>query len=625
MATPQQVKRRGRLSLILGAIVASVTLGAVMASGAELVTAELDGTANDVTVVQGSSANFSIKLTATGKISSSITASTPSTAKVDTVYSLDGSGTLSAGTLSAPKSFYAGATGCSGGNCEVTWDGAPTAYSVPATISTAATTPAGDYTITLSEAATTTLTADPSVSGGKLDDNTATTITVHVVDETAPSIAITSPANGSSTTNSSITVSGTASDASGIQGVTVNGNAAPFSAGNWSFSGLTLACGPNTITAIATDDSANHNTASASISVTRTCDTTPPVITSNVSGTLGNNGWYTSDVTLTWHVSEPESPGSLVKTGCVDQNITADQAATTYSCSATSDGGSAGPVNVSIKRDATNPSISGSRSPAANSNGWNNTNVDVNYTCNDNLSGVASCGPDETLSSEGANQSSSGVAVDNAGNSSASATVSGINIDLTDPSVSLVGGPADGASYYFGSVPAAPTCSASDALSGLDGSCSVSGYSNAVGTHTVSASAVDKAGNTASDSRTYTVLPWTLSGFYQPVDMGTSVVNTVKNGSTVPLKFEIFAGSNELTDPADVMSLGAQQVACSAFNGDALDDIELIATGGTALRYDTTAGQFVYNWKTPAKANTCYVVKMTTDDGSSLSAQFKLK
>jgi hypothetical protein len=309
----------------------------------------------------------------------------------------------------------------------------------------------------------------------------------------------------------------------------------------------------------------------------------------------------------------------------VDQNITADQAATTYSCSATSDGGSAGPVNVSIKRDATNPSISGSRSPAANSNGWNNTNVDVNYTCNDNLSGVASCGPDETLSSEGANQSSSGVAVDNAGNSSASATVSGINIDLTDPSVSLVGGPADGASYYFGSVPAAPTCSASDALSGLDGSCSVSGYSNAVGTHTVSASVVDKAGNTASDSRTYTVLPWTLSGFYQPVDMGTSVVNTVKNGSTVPLKFEIFAGSNELTDPADVMSLGAQQVACSAFNGDALDDIELIATGGTALRYDTTAGQFVYNWKTPAKANTCYVVKMTTDDGSSLSAQFKLK
>jgi hypothetical protein len=107
--------------------------------------------------------------------------------------------------------------------------------------------------------------------------------------------------------------------------------------------------------------------------------------------------------------------------------------------------------------------------------------------------------------------------------------------------------------------------------------------------------------------------------------MGTSVVNTVKNGSTVPLKFEIFAGSNELTDPANVMSLGAQQVACSAFNGDALDDIELIATGGTALRYDTTAGQFVYNWKTPAKANTCYVVKMTTDDGSSLSAQFKLK
>jgi hypothetical protein len=269
--------------------------------------------------------------------------------------------------------------------------------------------------------------------------------------------------------------------------------------------------------------------------------------------------------------------------------------------------------------------ISGSRSPAANAFGWNNESVDVNFTCNDALSGVASCGPDDTLSSEGANQSVSGVAVDNAGNSSGSETVSNINIDLTDPSVSLVGGPAAGGSYYFGSVPAAPTCSASDALSGLNGSCSVTGYGTGVGSHTVSASAADKAGNTASDSHSYNVLAWTLRGFYQPVDMGTSVVNTVKNGSTVPLKFEIFAGSNELTDTANVQSLTQQVVSCGTFTGDAVDEIETTSTGGTTLRYDTTAGQFIYNWKTPAQPTKCYIVKMTTDDGSVLSAQFKLK
>jgi hypothetical protein len=66
----------------------------------------------------------------------------------------------------------------------------------------------------------------------------------------------------------------------------------------------------------------------------------------------------------------------------------------------------------------------------------------------------------------------------------------GASIDKTPPTVSL----------------AAPTCSASDALSGLDGSCGVTGYSTTVGTHTVSANATDKAGNSASASATYTVL-----------------------------------------------------------------------------------------------------------------------
>ena len=61
----------------------------------------------------------------------------------------------------------------------------------------------------------------------------------------------------------------------------------------------------------------------------------------------GDNGWYRGDVTLTWTVSDRESPNSLQKTGCVDQSITADQAATTYDCSASSAGGTTGPVSVS--------------------------------------------------------------------------------------------------------------------------------------------------------------------------------------------------------------------------------------------------------------------------------------
>ncbi|MCC6455752.1 MAG: PxKF domain-containing protein [Caldilineaceae bacterium] len=364
----------------------------------------------------------------------------------------------------------------------------------------------------------------------------------------------------------------------------------------------------------------NTNPAALTLHVLAPLDSTPPVITPNIAGTLGNNGWYVSDVTVSWSVVDNESAVSS-SSGCDPTTINADTAGASLTCTATSAGGTAS-NSVSIKRDATAPTISGSASPAANGAGWNNTDVNVSFTCGDNLSGVASCGPNQTLSSEGAGQSATGTAIDNAGNS-ASVSVSGINIDKTAPSVSLVGGPANGGNYYFGSVPAAPTCSASDDTSGIAGACAVSGYNNVVGSHTVTASATDNAGNSNSASASYTVLAWTLKGFYQPVDMN-GVVNTVKNGSTVPLKFEIFAGSTELTETSRVASLGVKEVSCSALSS-ATDDIELTATGGTSLRYDTTAGQFIYNWKTPAGAGKCYRVTMTTQENSLLEAFFKLK
>jgi hypothetical protein len=115
---------------------------------------------------------------------------------------------------------------------------------------------------------------------------------------------------------------------------------------------------------------------------------------------------------------------------------------------------------------------------------------------------------------------------------------------------------------------------------------------------------------------------WTLTGFSQPVDMGNRV-NVVKGGSTVPLKFEVFAGPSELTDPGVVKSFTQSKVSCSDQKVE--DTIEATTTGGTSLRYDTTAGHFIQNWKTPTGAGTCYKVTMTTQDGSSLDALFKLK
>ena len=353
-------------------------------------------------------------------------------------------------------------------------------------------------------------------------------------------------------------------------------------------------------------------------------DDTPPVIGHDIQGTLGNNGWYTSDVTLTWSVTDSESPNSITKTGCHDQNITADQQATTYSCSASSPGGTAGPVEVTIKRDATAPTdVSGSPNSAPDSNGWYNQPVGFTFTGQDLTSGIAACSSPTYSGPDGTGVAVTGSCTDKAGNESATVSSSLIDYDATAPTdVAFVGGPAAGSEHFFGSVPAAPTCSANDATSGV-ASCVVTGYSSAVGSHTLTATATDNAGNDATAQRSYMVLPWTLEGFYQPVDIN-GVWNTVKGGSTVPLKFEVFAGPTELTNVAVVDGFTVKGVQCPS-GGVATDDIELVTTGATTLRYDGTGGQFIQNWQTPKKPGACYAVTMKADDGSTLAANFQLK
>ena len=144
-----------------------------------------------------------------------------------------------------------------------------------------------------------------------------------------------------------------------------------------------------------------------------------------------------------------------------------------------------------------------------------------------------------------------------------------------------------------------------------------------VGTATATASYGGDTNHLSSTgSTTFQVSGWALGGFYQPVDMN-GVYNSVKGGSTVPLKFEAFAGTTELTNSNVVKSFAQTKIACN--NTSPTDEIEVVSTGGTSLRYDSTGGQFIQNWKTPTGAGTCYRVTMTTQDDSSLVAFFKLK
>jgi hypothetical protein len=226
-------------------------------------------------------------------------------------------------------------------------------------------------------------------------------------------------------------------------------------------------------------------------------DTTPPVITPNLTGTLGANGWYTSDVAVSWTVTDPDSTVTST-TGCGPASVTSDTSGTTFTCSATSAGGTAS-ASVTVKRDTTAPTISGAATPAPNGAGWNNTDVAVAFSCADATSGVASCGPNQTLAADGAGQSATGTATDDAGNS-ASATVSGINIDKTAPSVSATVSPTpNGGGWNTGDVTV--SFSGTDALSGV-ASCDPAAPVTAEGTHLVSGSCTDAAGNSGTASVT---------------------------------------------------------------------------------------------------------------------------
>jgi hypothetical protein len=156
-----------------------------------------------------------------------------------------------------------------------------------------------------------------------------------------------------------------------------------------------------------------------------------------------------------------------------------------------------------------------------------------------------------------------------------------------------------------------------------------SGSTFPLGPTTVSCTAKDASNNTSAAKTFKVTITVEMKGFYQPTDMttGERIYNAIKGGSTVPLKFEIFGDSNtELTATSIITQpLKAQKIDCGA--STTLDEIELLATGGTSLRYDTSGGQFIYNWQTPNVAvGDCYQVTVSATDGkSSLSAYFKLK
>ena len=163
---------------------------------------------------------------------------------------------------------------------------------------------------------------------------------------------------------------------------------------------------------------------------------------------------------------------------------------------------------VAYEGDTTPPTLTwGSRTPAANSAGWNNTPVDLPFTTADDLSGVESSVPGSPVkfTSEGANQTQQVTVTDRAGNS-ATFTSPAVNIDFTAPSsTAVIPGASQDQEWFSG--PLQVTLDATDNLSGVKpgsyfrldgggrylifGAFLISG----AGTHTLQYASEDRAGN----------------------------------------------------------------------------------------------------------------------------------
>ncbi|MCU1575804.1 MAG: hypothetical protein JWP70_508, partial [Leifsonia sp.] len=272
---------------------------------------------------------------------------------------------------------------------------------------------------------------------------------------------------------------------------------------NWTFT-KTAGAGDG-VQAVTVTASKNANgqgscsSASQAMQALYTLDNTGPMVTAALSPQPNAAGWNKATVGVTWSAIDAGSGVGSGPTPATD-SVTADNAGIIKTATATDNLGNSGNRSVTVKLDKTAPAISGTWAPAANTVGWNNSNVTVTLTCTDTLSGIKSCtgGGSVLLSTEGANQSVSGAAVDNADNT-ANGSVSGINIDKTAPS--LTGTPttaANGNGWYKGDV--AIGWSGADALSGINPATQPANStitSEGAGL-TATASIADKAGNTTT-------------------------------------------------------------------------------------------------------------------------------
>ncbi|SEO75243.1 PxKF domain-containing protein [Paenibacillus sp. OV219] len=141
----------------------------------------------------------------------------------------------------------------------------------------------------------------------------------------------------------------------------------------------------------------------------------------------------------------------------------------------------------------------------------------------------------------------------------------------------------------------------------------------APGTATITATTVD--GKLTS---TFTVIvKYNFNGFFQPIDMGVTAVNTVKAGSAVPVKFSLNGDMG-----LDIFATGYPKVVDAELGPNVnYDEVESVgAATNSGLTYDNVTKTYTYVWKTDKSwtaTDKRLVIKLK--DGTTCTANFVFK
>lgn len=438
------------------------------------------------------------------------------------------------------------------------------------------------------------------------------------------------------------TVRITAADQDGLSGVkeirySVNGGNERFTAGSSASVEVPLnGTGEANVVYYAVDNAGNAERANG---IALKYDNIAPTVTNSITPAANGAGWHKADATVAFSAKDDDG-GSGVDTTTVPgpQTLTEETTGTVVSAIIEDLAGNETTDSVTVKIDKTAPTVSGSIvSGTQGSNGWYTGPVTVRFACADpnaangaTGSGVPSTAcPGAVDLADGANQSVTRSVSDRAGNT-ASATVSGINVDSGLPTVS-VGGVAHGGVYTLGAVPQA-TCIGSDAVSG-PGSCTVGapsgGQANGVGTWSVTAMATDNAGNVNTASVTYRVI-YKWSGVSQPVNDPTADANlkpsVFKAGSTVPVKLRLRNAGDTVVQANTLPAWTTPQKggALTAPVDEAL--VTEPPTSGSTYRWDGADQQYIYNYGTSkTQGGNQWRIGVKLDDGNTYVVDIGLR